>query len=177
MAEQEPQKSEHPVKDTLAHAYDTMLERVKHGVGTAEERTGSSLEQAIQHATKRAVDLGEITREEAHEVADYIRRDLHDMGDYLSESSRDYQTWFRMDLQLIEARLLDLLGSIADRTRVELAELEAQARLVGVWNTGEVAGPGVLRCDQCGKELQLTESGRIPPCPQCHGTRYHRTRG
>ncbi|ANB02402.1 zinc ribbon-containing protein [Ectothiorhodospira sp. BSL-9] len=177
MAEQEQQKSEHPVKDTLAHAYDTMLERVKHAVETAEERAAPSLEQAIQHARKRAVDLGEITREEAHEVADYIRRDLHDMGDYLTESSRDYQAWFRMDLQLIEARLLDLLGSIADRTRVELAELEAQARVVGVWHTGEVAGPGVLRCDKCGKELHFTESGRIPPCPQCRATEFHRMRG
>ncbi|SEQ22949.1 Zinc-ribbon containing domain-containing protein [Ectothiorhodospira magna] len=169
-------QSEHPIRDGLVHAYDRMLERVRHGVEVAEEKTGPTLEQAIEDARHKAVELGEATREEAHDLAEYIRRDLHDIGDYLNESSRDFRTWFRMDLQLVEARILDLLSSIADRTRVELAELEARARAVGIWHTGEVAAPGVLVCQHCDTELHFTRSGRIPPCPKCHGTTYRRDR-
>ncbi|MFP4079745.1 MAG: zinc ribbon-containing protein [Ectothiorhodospira sp.] len=162
----------HPMRDTLTQAYERMLERVRHALETAEP----TLEEAIQQAVHKAVHLGEVTREEAHEVADYLRRDLHDMGDYLSASRRDLRTWLRMDLQLIEARLLDLLSSVADRTRLELAELEARARTVGIWHTGEVAGPGELTCTECDETLHFTRSGRIPPCPRCKATTFRRAR-
>jgi rubrerythrin len=170
------QQHDEKVKDRLAHAYDRMLERVRHTLETAEKRVAPTLEEALRHARERAVELGEITREEADKVAAYVREDLHDMAEYLNESSKDYREWFRMDLQLIEAKLMDLLGSIADRTRVEIAEIAARAA-VRERHTGEIAGPGVLACTHCGEELHFKTSGHIPPCPKCKGTTFRRIRG
>jgi len=163
-------------KDRLAHAYDRMLERVRHSLDTAEQKLAPTLEHALEAAREKAVELGEISREEAEKVGDYVRRDLHDMADYLNESSKDYQNWFRMDLQLIEARIMDLLGSIADRTRVEIAEIAARAA-VRERHTGEITGPGVLACTECGEELHFKSSGHIPPCPKCTSTTFLRIRG
>jgi hypothetical protein len=163
-------------KERLAHAYDRMLERVRHTLETAEKKVAPTLEQALENARDRAVELGEITREEAEKVADYVRQDLHDMADYLNEASRDYRNWFRMDMQLIEAKIMDLLGSIADRTRVEIAEIAARAA-VRERHTGEIAGPGVLVCTECGEELHFKTSGHIPPCPKCKSTTFRRIRG
>ncbi|MFW5454009.1 zinc ribbon-containing protein [Thioalkalivibrio sulfidiphilus] len=170
------QKHEENVKDRLAHAYDRMLERVRHSLETAEHKVAPTLEHALEAAREKAVELGEITREEAEKVGDYVRRDLHDMADYLNEASDDYRKWFRMDLQLIEARIMDLLGSIADRTRVEIAEIAARAA-VRERHTGEITGPGVLMCTECGEELHFKSSGHIPPCPKCKSTTFRRTRG
>ena len=164
------------VKDRLAHAYDRMLERVRHSLDNAEQKLAPTLEHALDAAREKAVELGEISREEAEKVGDYVRRDLHDMADYLNESSRDYQNWFRMDLQLIEARIMDLLGSIADRTRVAIAEIAARAA-VRERHTGEITGPGVLACTECGEELHFKSSGHIPPCPKCKSTTFQRIRG
>ncbi|OOG27569.1 hypothetical protein B1C78_03620 [Thioalkalivibrio denitrificans] len=164
------------VKDRLAHAYDRMLERVRHAMETAEQRAAPTLEEALKHARERAVEMGEITREEAEKVAHYVREDLHDMAEYLNETSKDYRDWFRMDLQLIEAKIMDLLGSIADRTRVEIAEIAARAA-IRERHTGEIAGPGVLACINCGEELHFKTSGHIPPCPKCKGTKFQRIRG
>lgn len=170
------QQHEEKVKDRLAHAYDRMLERVRHTLDTAEKKVAPTLEEALRHARNRAVELGEITREEAEKVGEYVRQDLHDMADYLNESSKDYRQWFRMDLQLIEARIMDLLGSIADRTRVEIAEFAARAAL-RERHTGEITGPGVLACTECGEELHFKTSGHIPPCPKCKSTTFQRVRG
>ena len=170
------QKQEENTKDRLAHAYDRMLERVRHTLDTAEKRVAPTLEHALKDARERAVELGEITREEADKVADYVRQDLHDMAEYLNETSRDYREWFRMDLQLIEAKIMDMLGSIADRTRVEIAEIAARAA-VRERHTGEIAGPGVLACSNCGEELHFKTSGHIPPCPKCKSTSFRRIRG
>lgn len=172
-----PENRDHPrpVKDYLAHAYDAMLERVKHALEVAGD-TAPNLEEAIEHARRKAEELGEVTQEESAQLADYLRRDLQDMGAYVSESSKDFRTWLRMDLQLIEARLLDMLDSIADRTRVELAELAAKADTLGIWHSGEIAGPGVLECTGCGQELHFSDIGRIPPCPHCHGSQFQRPR-
>jgi rubrerythrin len=169
------EQREHPVKDRLAHAYDLMMERVRHALDTAGE-AGKTIEHALAEARDKAVELGEITREEAEQVGDYIRRDLHDMGDYLNETSKDFRTWFQMDLRLIEARILDLITSVADRTRVELAEIAARAEAASLWHTGEVTGPGVLSCTECGETLHFKESGRLPPCPKCHATTFKRSR-
>lgn len=162
-------------KDPLAHAYDVMMERVKHLLESAEE-AGHNIEKALDHAYHRAIELDEMTREEAEKVRDYVRKDLEDMGDYIKQTQKDYRTWFQMDLQLIEARILDLMASIADQTKLELAELAARAKIVPLWQTGEVTGPGILRCENCGEKLHFKRSGRIPPCPKCHTTVFKRSR-
>lgn len=44
-----------------------------------------------------------------------------------------------------------------------------------VIKTGRTYGPGGLVCQQCGKTFRMKRQGRIPPCPGCAGTRFHRT--
>ncbi len=41
-------------------------------------------------------------------------------------------------------------------------------------HTGEIIGAGTLVCDQCGEKLHFHKAGKIPPCPKCHGTTFHR---
>lgn len=81
--------------------------------------------------------------------------------------------WFRFDVELVEDRLRDWFSTLTDTTRTTLDEL-AQNAEVAEWHTGEITGPGTLRCDQCKHDLHFHKVGHIPPCSNCHATKFHR---
>ncbi len=169
--------SEPDTKEKLIQAYDRMMERIKHGLEEAEHKAAPKLRHAVDAAREKAVELGEVTREEAERLGEYIMRDLHDIGEYIHETGEEMETWFQIDKELIEVRLLDLISSVADKTSLELAELAARAKAASTYHTGEIAGPGTLECEQCGEQLHFKAAGHIPPCPKCHQTSFRRPRG
>lgn len=168
--------SQKPRDEHRLDLYHRMMERVKHSIEEAGEKVRPRIEHALETAREKSIELGEATREEAEEIASYIRRDLAEIGEYLHESGEDISTWFHMDLELIEANLLDLITSVADKTRVELAEIAARAQVANIYQTGEITGPGTLTCSECGEELHFQKAGHVPPCPRCHATTFTRKR-
>jgi len=169
-----PQNDEQDALDRLVAAYDRMLERVHDAIEDAEQSALPNLRNRIDAAREKAVELGELTREEADRIASYLQRDLHDAADYLHDTGEELGSWLRFDLQLIERRLLDMFASVADRTQLELAELAERARQASLYHTGEITGPGTLYCSSCGKAMRFHKAGRIPPCPDCHATAFQR---
>jgi predicted RNA-binding Zn-ribbon protein involved in translation (DUF1610 family) len=161
-------------KEHLISAYHHMMERVKQALDTAEHKAIPSLEHAIHKARETAVALGELSRDEAERVGEYLKRDIHDFAEHLNKTSSEYRSWFHMDLELIEVKLLDLMTQVADKTRLELTKLATEARAPRLYNTGEISGPGSLQCCSCGETLQFTKAEHIPLCPQCHATEFIR---
>jgi len=169
--------NESPRTRKLIEAYDRMMERVKADLDAlehAEQQGLSNIKRFIDQAAHKAVELGELSQEEARMVGDYLKRDLADAGHHLATTNEDLAAWLRLDLELIEDRILDLFRSAADQTRLEMLSFEESLERASHYYTGEVTGPGSLRCDECGKQLQFHRTGHIPPCPACHGTRYSR---
>ncbi|MCS4505000.1 hypothetical protein KBTX_01547 [wastewater metagenome] len=154
--------------------YERMLERLRDRLDTAEKELGPHVREALEHARDRAVELGELTREEADRVAEWLRRDLEEAADYTARNNRDLSAWLHMDVQLIENWLLDRFTSVADRTRLEWLEFQQFLERASEYHTGEIAGPGRLRCQACGEHLTFTRPGHIPPCPKCRGTVFVR---
>jgi len=159
-------------KEKLTGAYHDMLERATE----AQQESGASggVQHYLESAKEKAVELGELSREEAERIGDYLRRDVRDAAAYLSEGGRELGDWMRFDLGLVEERILELFSLMVDHTREELDRLQATAKSMSEWETGEVTGPGSLACDNCGKVMQFHKAGRIPPCPRCHSTRFKR---
>ncbi len=155
----------------LALAYDRMLALAKETLALAREGTLPSLKHAVEVASQRAVELGELTREEADRVAAYIRRDLHDAASYLQRTERELADWLRFDLELVEDKLGEVFAGLVDQTRLELDRLALQAES---WCYGEISGPGTLCCEQCGEEVRLASTSEIPRCPNCGGERFRR---
>ena len=152
-------------------AYNRMMERVRHAF---ENDAVQGLQRGIDSAKHKAVELGELTREDAEQIGQWLRRDLSDAGYYLASTSSDLGKWLRFDIEQVEARLLELFQSAADRTRLEYLEFENSVAEASEYRTGQVTSPGTLRCDHCGKELHFLTTGHIPPCPGCHHTTYGR---
>lgn len=161
------------VRQRLEGAYDTMVERVRVSLDQAGNGI-DTVQKALASARDTAVELGELSRDEAERVAAWVRRDLHDAGDYLSRTGHELSDWLHMDLELIEHALLDLIGKAADRTQLDMLKFEEETLRAREYHTGEVTGPGTLRCRDCGEELNFQKPGHIPPCPHCHGTSFER---
>jgi len=155
----------HPEKPTekLIHAYNKMMERA---LKQAESGI-HSMKQAFDWARDKAVDLDELTREEAEEIADYLKRDFHEAAHYLADTGHELRDWLHLDIGLIEQSLLELISSVADKTQIELKQIEQQARLASEYHTGQITGPGSLKCIECGEVLHFKQTGHIPPCPKC----------
>lgn len=167
----------HDPVNIVGEAYELMLERAMEGFHKAGEKTGPALHKLIDKARDTAVELEELSREEAEKVSDYLKRDLTDAAEHLVETGDELKEWMGFETRLIESELFQLFMRAADKTTVELLELKEKARQASSYHTGEITGLGTLSCDQCGEKLHFHKPGRIPPCPKCHATVFHRSRG
>ncbi len=168
-----PDNNQDPL-DRMVVAYENMLERVDELLEKAEESALPTLKKGLEHAREKAVELDELTREEAEKIASYVERDLHDAAGFLRKTGDEFRDWLKFDLELIENRLLGMFAKVADKTSLELGRFAEQARDASLYHTGEITGPGTLVCSECGKELHFHKTGHIPPCAGCRGTRFAR---
>lgn len=160
--------------DKMVDAYERMLKRTHETLQEAEKETVPVVRELLEKARDNMVELGELTREEAAKVADYVERDIKDAAGYIAETGEDLRNWWRLDLDVMEQRMLDMFSSVADQTSVQLRNWAEQARRATEYQTGEVSGPGTLVCTACGAEMSMHRTGRIPPCPKCHATSFKR---
>ena len=163
-----------PQNERLIHAYNRMMERVKAALEQAERKTIPALEHSIEKAKTKAMDLGELTREEADRIGEYLKRDLRDVGEFLADTGGELRDWLHFDIELIEDRLLDMFAAAADKTRLELLAIEDRAARASQYRTGEITTLGTLECTDCGELLHFYGTGHIPPCPKCRNTVFVR---
>lgn len=169
-----------PIHDhSQVDAYHRMMERVKHRLEELEQAEQEALPQlraSIEQAAEKAVELGEITREEARLIGGYLKRDLEDAGQYLSATGRDLGAWLRFDVELLEDRLLDFFQRGVDRSRLEFlafGAVAADAEPV-LYRSGEITGPGALQCAACGELAIFHAPAVIAPCSACSGLGFVR---
>lgn len=171
MTEQHPSPAER-----LAAAYNRMMERIRELMEDTEDKGIPTLEEGIRQAGNKAVELGEITREEAERLGGWIKRDMEETSQYLASGGREFAAWLKFDIGQVEDRLLDVLFSVADRTKLELAAFERAMEANNVYKTGEITGAGVLECMNCGEQVHFYETATIAACPKCQGTKFRRPR-
>ncbi|MCG6896592.1 MAG: zinc ribbon-containing protein [Thiocapsa sp.] len=160
--------------DKLVDAYERMLKHTHEAIDKTQAETAPRFREILEKARDNMVELGELTREEAHKVSDYIQRDVEDAASYIAETGQDIRDWWRFDLQLIEQRMMDMFSKVADQTSLQLAQWAETARQMSLYQAGEVTGPGTLVCDRCGAETHFVKAGRIPACADCGGTAFRR---
>ena len=155
--------------DKLLSAYEQMLTRVKD-----LPKAPHTLAERIDKAKENALELEELTREEAEKLAYYLKRDLHDAAHFIVETEHELADWLRFDLGLLEERFIDLFSIMEDPTRTELDHLAEQAHLASEWTSGEIASAGTLYCASCNHVIQFYQPDFIPACPNCGATLFLR---
>jgi Zn finger protein HypA/HybF involved in hydrogenase expression len=160
--------------ERMVKAYETMLERLHGFAESAEQRAVPRFRDALMEAREKAVELGELSREEAEKVSRYLERDMHDAAQFLADTGQEFRDWFRFDWQLVNQRLMEMFSSVADQTSLALRDLAERARQASLYHSEEVTGPGTLVCTRCGEVMHFSHVSRIPPCPSCHGREFNR---
>lgn len=165
----------HDPIDILGEIYEKMYEHAAENLKHAKDFSNDILHKAIIEAEEKASELEEISKEDARKLSDWLKRDLYDAANYLANTEYELKDWLGFETTLLETYAKYLLEKAADPTTVELLALKENARKAGIYKTGEIAGPGALICDQCGEVLHFHKTAKIPPCPKCHATVYHRS--
>ncbi|MCI0507073.1 MAG: zinc ribbon-containing protein [Gammaproteobacteria bacterium] len=157
----------------LLGAYKNMIAYLHHVIDKAQGAK-PEIRHALENAREKAVELGELTREEADKISDYIMRDLHDAADFIEKNRAEFKDWISLEADLIEDKILDSLPLLIDETRLALEQLQYRAETMGEWHTGEIVAPGLFSCVNCGKKLEMHSAGHIPPCAACGATVFKR---
>jgi len=160
--------------DTLGAVYEKMYEDVAESIHNATNKTAPLLHDWIEEAKHKAVELDELTEEDAKQLAEWLKRDFDDALNYLSETESELKDWLGFEASLIKSTIIQKLLEAADKTTVELTQMKKNLNQSANYKTGEITGPGSLICDECHKRLHFYKAGRIPPCPKCNSTSYHR---
>ena len=160
--------------DTLGAAYETMYEHVAENLHKAKDKTGPLIHQLVDDAKEKAKEIEEVTEEDAEKLTAWLKRDLDDVTNYLSETGYAVKDWLGFETSLIKNVMIRMMLEAADKTTVELLRMKENAHKPYDYHTGEIAGFGTLICDECGEKLHFHKAGKIPPCPRCHKTSFHR---
>ncbi len=160
--------------DTLGAAYETMYEHVAENLEKAKDKTGPLIHQLVDEAKEKAKEIEEVTEEDAEKLGAWLKRDLDDVISYLSETEYAVKDWLGFETSLIKNAMIRMMLEAADKTTVELLRMKENAHKPYNYRTGEIAGFGTLICDECGEKLHFHKAGKIPPCPKCHKTSFHR---
>lgn len=149
--------------DFMNHLHETM------------EETLHSLTDALEISKDKTSTHSNLTDEELNKVSGFVKRDLEHAA-YKLPSDIDNDSlseWLKFDIELIENFAMDAFLSLADKTRIELAEIQQQAE-AHTYHSGDITVPGTFVCDDCGKEIAFKSPSEIPVCPQCHGKTFIR---
>lgn len=168
----EPAKKD-PI-DILGEAYERFYEHVAKNLHDAEDKTVSYYNKLTDEAKNQILEIKDITEKDAEKIADWVKRDIADLSHYLEDTGNEVKDWLGFEKTLLKTELLDLLLKSADKTSLKLFEINNKEYKSSKYSAGEVAGPGTLRCDECHHELYFKSAGKIPPCPNCNATGFHR---
>lgn len=160
----------------LIQGYEQLLQRAEETLNTSAERTEAALKHALSAAREKAVELGELTQEEADKVHDFVTRDLYDAGQHLLQEERELSDWLHLNILVIEKAVLNRFTKLSQAAKLELEHLKKVKKRLDEWHTGEITTIGTLCCKKCGEQIQFKQVGHIPPCPKCHGTVFERVK-
>ncbi|MBT7443471.1 MAG: hypothetical protein HN790_05835 [Methylococcales bacterium] len=110
--------------ERLLNAYNKVLERIHHTI----EDDNNTIKDAIIRAQEKALELKELTHEEVDKMSDCLLKDAEDAAEYLVTTEEELSGWLRFDLQLLETKMLTWLSDVADKTTVELNQLNVIAK-------------------------------------------------
>ena len=158
-------------KNKFVTAYTDLMEHLY----LAMDNSLHSMADAWDIAKAKMDKAGELTHEEISVISDALKRDIESAAQGLPghQDANSLSEWFKFDIDLIENFTLDAFLSLADKTRIELAQLGEQAKTHS-YQSGDVTSPGTFICAHCDKEIAFKAPSQIPECPACHSKTFIR---
>lgn len=160
--------------DALSEAFETMYEHVANNLHKLKDRSEPVIHELVDEARKQVEHIDKITEEDREKLTSWLKRDLDEAATFVSETEYAFKDWIGFEASLVKSTFIDMMLDVADKTTVELLRMKDNSSRPYEYHTGEIAGFGTLICDECGEKLHFHKAGKIPPCPKCHNTKFHR---
>lgn len=157
----------------LVDGYNKMMERIKSTIDNATEATPPTLQTALDLAINKAKADHELTQDEAEKIASTIKHDLNDAAEHLMETNSDFTEWLKMDLDVLEQKVLDLFLSVADHTRMEIKQFIGDINDSTHYAT-ELVCRGDYKCKHCNNVIHVAAVSPLMSCPVCKQTEFIR---
>lgn len=159
-------------ENKLSKAYNDFMQYMYE----ATDDTLHTMADKLNVAKEKISEIGSLSQEEINHVADCVLRDIYHAAGYLTDNSHDsLSEWLKFDIQLLEDFALKSFLDVADKTRIELAELSQTTKLYShPYKSGELTAPGSLSCKKCSKVITFKSPSMIPECPKCKATIFIR---
>lgn len=147
--------------DFMHHLHETMQE------------TFDSFTDAFETSKEKIGADHQLTNEELEHVSNQIKRDVKNAANIPEHNDESLSEWLKFDIELVENLTWDAFLSVADKTRLELAEIEHHA-MHHKYNSGDITIAGTFECENCKKQIAFKTTSRIPECPACHNHAFVR---
>ena len=146
--------------------YEKLASKTKEQLIASKEKSMEWLQVAVDTSADQLEKAGDLSKEEGERAGRFLKRDLAAMRVDFTLAREAMNKG--LEPSRVGGGFVDLashlFGSMGDVFQGWAAKSEEAL----AFNTGEVSGPGKLTCTNCGTELNLERSSRIPPCPKCH---------
>ena len=132
-----------------------------------------TFDEALKKAREEASKAGDFTREQIDKASDYVKRDLAEVGKQAQKAKQSLKE--AVEPQRVAAGMQSVFTRILIGAADTLSDWAKKAENSLEYKTGEITSPGTLTCKDCGAEMHLKTTGRIPPCPKCHKTMFRKS--
>lgn len=153
--------------------YDRFAEKSRELFEASHEKGREALDKAMDLAREQLAAAGEFSTEQGEQFKSYLRRDLEQTADDMRRLGQEAQE--RLHPSRVGAGALSSLAKLMHATGDAMNSLSRKAEETLTYNTGELTTAGTLTCSACDQKVQLKDTGHVPPCPRCHGTRFRKS--
>ncbi len=163
------EKNQQPEENEDVSLYDKLSSRTEEILADSKK----SLDEALKKASDELAAGGQFSRDQAEKIGGYLRRDMETIGKQFSKARETVHN--AAEPHRVMAGLQSGMAKLLHNAAALLTDLAEASEQNIEFKTGEVTSPGTLTCKDCGKELHLKSTARIPPCPSCHKTLFRKS--
>ena len=153
--------------------FEKLAARTRELFEESVEKSRSALEDAMETAKKEMVAAGDFTAEKGEQLRKFVMREMPLSQDELESAFRDAKQ--SLHPERVGYGVLGMMQSLASSAGEALSDMAESIKAHRSYRTGEICGPGTLTCDNCGNELTMSKTGRVPPCAKCKHTQFSRS--
>ena len=147
-----------------------LYEKLANRTADLLEEGKKTLDEALKKAREEIAHAGDVSSEQVDKVVAYVRRDLAENASKAKDAVKK-----SVDPHRVAAGMQSVFSRILTSTADALTDLAQKTEQSLEYKTGEVTSPGTLTCKECGGEMHMTHTVRIPPCPKCHKTLFRKS--
>ncbi len=132
-----------------------------------------NVDEVLTKAKDELAAAGDFTREQAEKVSAFVERDLQHTIEHMNRAKMSFKE--AVDPNRIAAGAQSVFAKILSNSAETLKDWADKSERNIQFKTGEITSAGTLTCKNCGEDIHMKKTDRIPPCPKCHHSMFRKS--